>query len=340
MNIIVTGGCGFFGSILVKYLVERNHNVLALDIIQCQDNFLSKTVDIRDLESLQSVFSDFRPDIVIHAAAMLAHEKLSKNDIWETNVVGTENILKVSIDYKVKKLIFLSTNCLWAQSFDKPVDENEAARPIETYGKSKLAAEKILNEASSLIDICIFRSPTIMSAGRLGLLGILFQFIDENRKIYIVGDGKNRYQFIYAPDYCRAIELSILNSLTGTFNIGSDNVTSMRDMFNYVITNSESKSKIFHLPKNLSIFILKLLYKLNLSPLGEYQYRMLSGQFEFDTSKFKSLTNWKPTKTNNEMLLESYLYFKKNKDNLFSKDVSPHQRVANAGILNLLRKIS
>jgi len=93
-------------------------------------------------------------------------------------------------------------------------------------------------------------------------------------------------------------------------------------------------------PLNCSVFILKLLYKLNLSPLGEYQYRMLSGQFEFDTSKFQNLTNWKATKTNNEMLLESYLYFKENKGLLFSKDVSPHQRVADAGILNLLRKIS
>jgi len=340
MRIIVTGGCGFFGSILVKYLLQKNHEVLALDIIESQNNYLSKKVDVRDFKSLENVFSDFKPDIVIHAAAMLAHEKLSKKDIWETNVTGTENILKISIDNNVKKLIFLSTNCLWAESFDKPVNESEAARPVETYGKSKLAAENLLNKFSNLIDICIFRSPTIMSAGRLGLLGILFQFIDEDRKIYIVGNGTNKYQFIYAPDYCRAIELSILNPVRGTFNIGSDNVTSMKDMFNYVINQSGSKSKIFHLPKNLSIFILKLLYKLNLSPLGEYQYRMLSGQFEFDTSKFQNLTNWKASKTNNEMLLESYLYFKENKNDLFSKDVSPHQRVANAGILNLLRKIS
>ena len=62
----------------------------------------------------------------------------------------------------------------------------------------KLASEKVLKEYAAHLNAVIIRCPTIIDSGRLGLLAILFEFIDDNKTVWVVGKGSNRYQFIYA----------------------------------------------------------------------------------------------------------------------------------------------
>ena len=98
--------------------------------------------------------------------------KKDLKNLWSSNVDGTENIVNAAKEYNVNKIVFISTNCLWGQNFDEKVTEEEIPNPIEIYGKSKLAAEKILLSAKDSVNSVIFRCPTIMDEGRLGLLGI------------------------------------------------------------------------------------------------------------------------------------------------------------------------
>ena len=86
---------------------------------------------------------------------------------------------------------------------------------------------------------------------------------------------------------------------------------------------------------------MKLCYKLGLSPLGPYQYKMISESFVFDTEKIKTMLDWKPTLTNEEMLLKAYLYYKENKQLIQrAKDVSAHKQTARMGIIKLLKYFS
>src|SRR4029079_6159144 len=132
----------------------------------------------------------------------------------------------------------ISSNCLWGEGFTRPLQEDDQPKPVEIYGQSKWEGEKILMEYKNDFDVVIFRCPTIIDAGRLGLLAILFEFIDEGRKVWVVGGGDNIYQFIAAPDLVDACIKAASFDRSETFNIGSDNVKSFRDVYQAVIAKA------------------------------------------------------------------------------------------------------
>lgn len=164
------------------------------------------------------------------------------------------------------------------QELEAPIVEDDLPNPIEIYGRSKLAAEQIIHEYSDLTSV-IIRCPTIIDFGRLGLLSILFEFINEGRRVWTVGGGRNRHQFIYAKDLAHACMLALEHEESDTFNIGSDDVRSLAEVYGYVIRNAKSKSSVATLPRMPAIAVMKLVYTLGLSPLGPYQYQMIAEDF-------------------------------------------------------------
>src|SRR5437879_13296953 len=108
--------------------------------------------------------------------------------------------------------------------------EGDVPAPVEIYGRWKLAAEEHLLSLSSQLPVKIVRTPTIVAAGRLGLLSILFEFIHEGRRVWLVGDGGNRYQFVSAEDLADACVLLSTSSSTGIFHVGSESVPTGRGM--------------------------------------------------------------------------------------------------------------
>lgn len=341
-KVLITGGAGFFGTILKKRLINLNeYYCVSVDLEKDKlehENFQAIQGDIRDKELLESIFSQNQFDVVFHCAAILAHDKGKKNMLWTSNVDGTQNIVDFCIKYNVPKILFISSNCLWGKGFEYPVTEEEEPEPIELYGKTKLEAEKILINNKDKITSIIFRSPTIIDEGRLGLLSMLYEFMDENRKIPLVGDGKNRYQFVYAQDMVDAFLLALDYNQTDIFNIGTDNVKSFNEVYQYVIDNSGSKSKLVHFPKRLMTFGMKMCYKLGISPLGPYQYKMISQSFIFDITKIKEKLGFKPTMTNEEILLKAYNYYHKNKEEIsHRKNVSAHNQNAKMGVIKVLK---
>lgn len=338
---LITGGAGFFGTILKEYFLQKGAKCVSIDLQP--DNFShpqfeSYQGDINDNKLMEKIFKKHKFDAVFHCAALLAHVKKDLKKLWHANVDGTQNVCRFALKYDVKKIVFVSSNCLWAKNFDTPVTEGEEPNPVEIYGKSKLEGEKILLSHQDKINSIIFRSPTIMDEGRLGLLGILFEFIDEGRKLPMVGDGKNRYQFIYAKDLAKAFELALKADYSAVFNIGADDVKSFNEVYEYVIKKSDSKSRLFHFPKLPMILAMKICFWLGLSPLGPYQYKMIASSFVFDTSKIKQKLGFSPTLKNEQMLLRAYEFYHKNKEEILSrKDVSAHNSVAKMGVIKILK---
>ena len=336
---LITGGAGFYGSILKKELLKGGDFCVSIDLEKDEyenENFVAIQGDIRDEKLLNKVFSKYNFDAIFHCAALLAHDTKNKKELWSSNVDGTRNIVKYAKKNHCKQIQFISSNCLWGQDFKEKVKEEQEPNPIELYGKSKYEGEKILLESG--INTVIFRSPTIIDEGRLGLLSLLFEFIDENRKIPIVGDGTNKYQFIYAKDFIQAMKSALNYNKTAIFNIGSDDVKSFNEVYKYVIKKAGSKSKLLHFPKGLMTFAMKVCFMLGISPLGPYQYKMISANFIFDTTKIKKELNFKPTLTNEEMLLKSYMYYHENRKEIESrKDVSAHNKNAKMGVIKLLK---
>ena len=350
---LVTGGSGFFGGVLKRRLLREGHTVVNIDLEADEDThpFLTSIQgDIRDAALLKTVFAAHRFTAVFHVAAQLAHGmKLDEQLLWTSNVDATRLLAETALAAGVKPFVFVSTNCLWASTLGHPVQEDtDIPAPVELYGKSKLAAEAVLRPYMHDLNIVILRCPTIMDAGRLGLLAILFEFIDDGKTVWVVGDGSNRYQFIYAEDLASACILGANYGSSDLFHVGSDNVQSMRSVYESVIRAAGStpnsraaKARVRSLPKAPTLAAMQLAYKLRISPLGPYHYKMIAESFVFDTTRIKQRLGWTPTLTNEQMLLLAYQYYSRNRAEIASRtDVSAHRKPADMGIIKLLKWLS
>lgn len=343
-TILLTGGAGFFGGIVKTRLLEAGYRCVSIDL--CADRIVDPNLttiqgDVRDIALLDRLYSEHKFDGVVHCAAMLAHAVKDKQFLWQSNVDGTRNIAAMAKKHGVPKIVFTSSNCLWGEGLGRPLREDDPPRPIEVYGRSKWEGERALQEYSRDLHVVIIRCPTIIDSGRLGLLSILFEFIHEDRTVWVVGGGRNKYQFIYAQDLADACIGALHHPRSDTFNIGSDDVRSLRDVFAYVIDEAGSKSKIRSLPLRPTLMSMRIAYYAKVSPLGPYHYKMIAENFEFDTTKIKRELGWRPTLKNEEMLSRAYRYYLDHRADIQKrKDVSAHRQAAKMGIIRLLKWVS
>ncbi len=341
---LVTGGAGFFGSILKRRLLDDGAQVVSIDLVPDPARhpaLLSIQGDLRDRAAMRELFRTHRFDAVFHIAAQLAHGKIDHDLLWGSNVDGTRILAESARDAGVRKLVFTSTNCLWASNMGRPVREDDPPAPAELYGESKLEGERLLRQFQPALQVVILRCPTIIDSGRLGLLAILFEFIRENKTVWVVGSGNNRYQFIYAGDLAQACIQSLQLEGSDTFHVGSDNVPSLRQCYEAVISEAGSRSRVRSLPKAPTLAAMRLAHMLKISPLGPYHYRMIAEDFIFDTTRIRQALDWRPTVTNSEMLTLAYRYYAQNHDEILAREnVSAHSKATSMGVLSLLKWIS
>jgi UDP-glucose 4-epimerase len=343
-EVLITGGSGFFGGVLKRRLLAEGFRCVNIDLVPDSDHhedLESIQGDLRDKNLLASVFSRHNFAAVFHCAAMLAHGAMDEKLLWTSNVDGTRNIAEACKMHRVPTLVFTSTNCLWASNVGHAIAEDEKPAPIEVYGRSKLAAEVALAEYRDDFNVIILRCPTIIDEGRLGLLAILFEFIQDGKKVWVVGGGANHYQFIYAQDLANACLLAMNYPHSDIFHIGSEDVNSLRAVYEAVIAEAKSGSRVASLPKGPTIAAMRLTHKLGISPLGPYHYQMIAEDFLFDTAKIKGRLGWRPTLTNEQMLVRAYRYYAAQREEINARrDVSAHSKPTAMGVIRLLKWIS
>ncbi len=347
-EVLVTGGSGFFGGLLKRRLLEEGFAVTNIDLVRDEEagaeGLTSVQGDIRDAGLLARMFAEHKFEAVFHCAAMLAHDVKDETLLWTSNVDGTRLVAEAALAAGVTKMVNISSNCLWAEGFGRPVTEADEPAPVELYGRSKLQAERelaALTETHPEMKVVTLRCPTIIDSGRLGLLAILFEFIEDGKKVWVVGDGSSRYQFIYAQDLATACLLCLKYEQSNLFHIGSEDVPTMRGMYESVIRAAGSKARVASLPRKPTIAMMKLAHKLGVSPLGPYHYRMIAESFVFDTQRIRAELGWVPTLTNEEMMLRAFSYYSENRKAIHARtDVSAHSKAAPMGIIRLLKWMS
>ena len=211
MTILVTGGAGYIGSHLVKALLEKNHAVLTLDNLSSGykkfvlgGDFIEG--DILDIALIQKIFKNHPIQSVIHLAAKtIVPESIAKPlAYYETNVVGTLNLLKVCQQHQVKQFIFSSSAAVYGSPLNTTVTETTPCAPTHPYGFTKYVSEQLIQDVAKTydLDFGLLRYFNVAGASPDGLLGqstpnatLLIKVAAE------VAVGKKLAMPIYGTDY-------------------------------------------------------------------------------------------------------------------------------------------
>jgi len=165
------------------------------------------------------------------------------------NVDGTVNLLRASAAAGVGKVIHTSSSAVFGVPTSNPVMPTTVPSPMEAYGHAKLAAEwACLDAARSGLDVSIVRPRTILGHGRLGIFGILFEWIADGRDPIVLGDGRNRYQFVHSDDLAAVCELAAEREGPGVFNVGTDRFGTMRETLEALCVHAGTDATVRSLP--------------------------------------------------------------------------------------------
>jgi UDP-glucose 4-epimerase len=154
--ILVTGGAGYIGSIVTSRLILENKKVIIIDNLSTGSKFLinKKAIfikaDITCYKSLIKQLKNYIIESIFHFAACLSVPESQKKPLkyYENNVIGTENLLKIAKNKKIKKFIFSSSCAVYGDLSKKKISENDLTLPVSNYGKTKLLAENLITNYS------------------------------------------------------------------------------------------------------------------------------------------------------------------------------------------------
>lgn len=339
---LVTGSSGFLGSYIVQKILDSGDKVVGIDIIE-NPKFKNKIeffkADINcDYKHLVKYFKNI--DIVHHNAALVPIMKAG-NKFFITNVDGTENVLKASIESNVEHFSHMSSSAIFgAPRGDQNIDV-EFPNPKEIYGKSKFLAEKKVEKyfnGNNFKSCSIIRPRTVVGPGRLGIFSILFDWVNDNKKIPIIGDGMNKFQFSHPVDLAEVSFETGSRGISGKFNIGVPEYSFLKDDLNKFFLRAGSKSKVFTTNKNFCVSVLYLLEKLKLSPLTSYHILVYNKNFYYDLDHAHQKLNWRSKFSNVDVLFEAFMWYKTNFKNV-SNNNSIHSRILNQKIFKLIKNI-
>jgi len=346
-RVLVTGSSGFVGQTVVVHLLGAGYEVVGCDLLPANGRVPTHPHVVGDIRSndLWHQLERYGIDRIVHcAAAVVSQAVRDPGTVRSTNVVGTEQVVAFARRAGVRKIVFISTCCLWKSSMHRAVLETDTPDPGEVYGLTKLRGEHLLlgeGRRTGGFDAVILRSPTVVGARRIGYFSLLYDFVFQGKRVWVVGSGNNRQQFVSDEDLAVACRLGLEYANTDVFNVGSDEVRTLRTLYGDLIDFAGSESKVTSLPATMTLLGMRAAYRLGISPLGPYHYRMIAEDFVFDTSKAKRVLGWSPTATNTEMLLDGYKYYVAHRDEVHADDtLSEHQRPARMGVIRLLKWVS
>lgn len=339
---LITGGAGFLGINLTRYLVERGHLVTSLDIADFDYPDMINKIriikgDIRNTDDLKLAMEDV--DIVIHAAAALP--LYSEHDIYTTDVDGTRNVLEIANKNNIKQVVFISSTSVYGIPDHHPLYETDALVGVGPYGKSKIKAEEICNEYRKKgMIVPILRPKSFIGPERLGVFALFYDWARCGKNFPIIGNGKNLYQFLDVDDLCDAIYSTTIldeNIVNDTFNIGAKDFSTMKDDYQAVLDYAGFGKKIICFPEKPMIFALKILEFLHLSPLYKWVYETAGKESFVSIDKATKILNYKPKYSNKDALLRNYKWYLENLSSFENTSGVSHRVPWSQGILRIAK---
>lgn len=338
---LITGGAGFLGINLARYLLARGHSVVSLDIADFdypeRDQVKIVKGDIRDRSSVDRAMQGVQ--IVVHTAAALPLYK--KEDIYSTDLDGTRTVLQSAFDHGVERVIHISSTAVYGIPDHHPLYEDDRLHGVGPYGEAKVKAEDICRDFRAKgMCVPIIRPKSFVGPERLGVFALFYDWAKDGKGFPMIGSGNNRYQLLDVEDLCEAIHLCATverERANDTFNIGAKEFTTMREDYQAVLDAAGFGKKIVPFPAAPVIWTLRLLEALRLSPLYKWVYETASTDSFVSIEKAERILGYAPKYSNKDALVRNYRWYIEHLSDFEGASGVSHRVPWKQGILRLAK---
>lgn len=340
---LVTGGAGFLGINMVRYLLGRGHSVRSFDIEPFDYPEVS-TIDavqgdIRDPEAVREATNGM--DIVVHCAAALP--LYSPQEIISTDVEGTRVLLEAALAAGIGRFVHISSTAVYGVPDHHPIIEDDPVSGVGPYGEAKILAEEVCDGFRKQgMCVPVLRPKSFVGPERLGIFELLYDFASNGRNFPVIGSGLNRYQLLDVEDLCAATYLCATleaDRVDDVFNVGAVEFTTMRQDFQAVLDRAGYGKRIVALPQKPAIWALKLLEVLRLSPVYQWVYDTAAKDSFVSTDRIETQLGFTPRFSNRDALIRNYDWYVANRDRLNSTTGVTHRAPWKRGALELAKHL-
>jgi nucleoside-diphosphate-sugar epimerase len=339
----VTGGAGFTGINLIRYLLEKGVSVRSLDLAEftytdCRDRIEAIQGDIRDPGAVDRAMADV--DLVIHGA--MALPLYPHDDIVTTGIDGTRLLLDTARRHGVGRFVHISSTAVYGIPDHHPLLEDDQLDGVGPYGHAKVEAENVCHEFREQgMVVPIIRPKSFIGPERLGVFALLYDWAQDGRGFPMIGSGNNRYQLLDIADLCQAIWLcSTLpdDVVNDTFNIGAGEYTTMKEDWQAVLDHAGHGKKVKGFPAAPVIWTLRLLDKLGVSPLYKWVYETASKDSFVSIDKARRIIGYDPQYSNQDALVRNFEWYLAHQAEFAEASGVSHRVPWKQGALGLAKK--
>ncbi len=342
-HVLVTGGAGFLGINLIRYLLARGVAVTSLDIAEFTypDVRAQVTIVQGDIRSEGDVARALAGcDAVVHTAAALP--LYTPDDIYTTDVVGTRNVLAGARRAGIRRAVHISSTAVYGIPDHHPLAEHDRLDGVGPYGQAKIQAEMIaLEERAKGLVVPILRPKSFIGPERLGVFSLLYDWALDGRNFPVLGSGNNRYQFLDVEDLCAAIWRCLTlpeEVVDDTFNIGAREFGTIRSDYQAVLDEAGFGKRVIGIPAAPAILVLRVLEKLGISPLYKWVYETVAKDSFVSIEKAQRQLGWEPRYSNRDALLRNFAWYREHRDYFARQSGVTHRVPWKQGALGVLKR--
>ena len=252
MKILVTGGCGYKGSVLVPMLLMDGHDVICIDtqwfgnFLEDHPNLQNLKIDIRDIDNIPMD----GVDAIIHLANIANDPAVELNPTlsWEVNVLAGQQLIDKANRHSVKQFIYASSGSVYGIKEELKVTEELPLVPISVYNKTKMVAERVFLSYSDNISVHCIRPATVCGLSPRMRLDVSVNMLTYqaliNKEITIFGGQQTRPN-IHIKDMVNVYRHFLENPElpSGPYNAGFENIKIM-EIANRVINKTDAVKKV------------------------------------------------------------------------------------------------
>jgi nucleoside-diphosphate-sugar epimerase len=341
---LVTGGAGFLGINLARYLLARGEAVVSFDRLDfdyedVKDRVRHITGDIRDRAAIDHAMAGI--DVVVHAAAALPH--YTPQDIYTTDVEGTRIVLDAAHRHGIPRAIHISSTAVYGIPDHHPLLEDDRLVGVGPYGEAKVEAEQVCAEYRQKgLCVPILRPKSFVGPERLGVFAMLYDWARTGHNFPVPGNGRNRYQLLDVEDLCQAIYLAATKDCAvanDTFNIGAKEFTTLARDYQAVLDEAGHRKRIIPLPAEPVIWALRILDRLGLSPLYPWVYETVGKDSFVSIEKAERVLGFKPTYSTRQALVRNYRWYLASYEKFAGQSGVTHRVPWSQGALGLAKLV-